>query len=370
MGSLFTSRLSKLVPVLLVSSHSSHVASIQQGGLEYESLGGEEERAEVKGREGEIMAIEPSMLSGLGKGSAKIVFVLTSGDKTEKASSVASWIVNEREGVVVTLQNGLGNEGILEKEVGGGKVMVGVTSQSAILSEPGRIKHTGTQGMTTLLPSSPEQHRQATFISSLLSVAGFPVTIENDEKRGEKMRWKKLATNCIINPLTSLLSVPNGGLLEEQSALSLLPLLANEISEVAEKAKNVDLPAHEILDEVRHVATVTSMNRSSMRRAMEEGREVEIDQINGSVVRLGEGCGLYFFFFSSVLLLIFVLTFSLLGVDTPFNSLLHTLVQNRTKLPSSSPSSSLLSSIPPSAPSPLSQATRMYSSLSSELGLF
>ena len=70
-------------------------------------------------------------------GKAKIVFVMTSGDKTERAAEVAARVVDEREGVVVTLQNGLGNERVLERGVGEGKVLVGVTSQSAILSGVG-----------------------------------------------------------------------------------------------------------------------------------------------------------------------------------------------------------------------------------------
>ena len=45
--------------------------------------------------------------------------------------------------------------------------------------------------------------------------------------------WRKLAVNCAINPLTALLGVPNGALVDDPAACAELAAAAREVGAVA-----------------------------------------------------------------------------------------------------------------------------------------
>ena len=318
MGTLFASRLSAHSPVLLISNYNKHIDTIRQNGIQVTSLTGfGKEREGEGGREREksgggsnllaVCDVEGEILKVL-RNFSPFVFVLTSGNNTEKAADVAKKIVKEN-GVVITLQNGLGNEDILGKAVGRERVLIGVTSQSAYLEEPGRLFHSGVRGMTVLLPS-PSQIKATEDVRNILDSAGFPVAMETDKTRAAEVRWKKLAVNAIVNPLTALLRVANGELLSQDIAKSLLPQLSQEISSVALRSENVSLTPQEVEREVVNVVESTKDNFSSMCCAVKQGRPIEIDQISGALSRLGQSC----------------------GVATPISSLLYSLLQRQASL--------------------------------------
>ena len=79
-------------------------------------------------------------MASVGKADLVIFFVKTY--HTEKAVSDA--LVLEKENTVfLTLQNGLGNEEVLCRQVNPKKVLLGVTNQGATLLGPGKIRHAG-----------------------------------------------------------------------------------------------------------------------------------------------------------------------------------------------------------------------------------
>jgi len=97
--------------------------------------------------------------------------------------------------------------------------------------------------------------------------------------------------NAVINPLTALLRIPNGGLLHRPQLHPLIAEIVEEVWRVAARHK-IPLPTPpELVEEVRRVCRGTASNRSSMLRDVEEGRPTEIDAINGAVVRLGRERG-------------------------------------------------------------------------------
>jgi 2-dehydropantoate 2-reductase len=175
----------------------------------------------------------------------------------------------------VTLQNGLGNREALQLALGDRAVAVGVTTAGATLLEPGHVLgHPG----KTVLAGSPGQ-RHAIFVE-LFQGAGLEAELSPDI---EPLVWRKLVANCAINPLSALLGVTNGALLDAVESRQILERAAREAGAVA-AALGIDLgedPASIATD----VARWTAGNRSSMLQDLGRGARTEIDAITGAVVR-------------------------------------------------------------------------------------
>jgi 2-dehydropantoate 2-reductase len=117
--------------------------------------------------------------------------------------------------------------------------------------------------------------------------------------------WGKLVINAAINPLTALLRVPNGELLDRQTARGLLAEAALEAASVAEK-QGISLPYPDPVSAVEEVVRNTAGNHSSMLQDVLRGTMTEIEAINGAIVRVGEQ----------------------IGVTTPINRMLWKLVKS------------------------------------------
>ena len=99
--------------------------------------------------------------------------------------------------------------------------------------------------------------------------------------------WSKLVINSAINPLTALLRVSNGQLLERPSARALMRALAKETAAVA-SAESVALAPRDAVRTVENVALRTASNHSSMFQDVQRGARTEIDAICGAVTRVGK----------------------------------------------------------------------------------
>jgi 2-dehydropantoate 2-reductase len=157
-----------------------------------------------------------------------------------------------------------------------------VTTTGATLLEPGLVR-LGGEGTVSL-----EAHPRLAPLEAMLRRAGFAVEVVED---AISLVWGKLVVNAAINPLTALLRVPNGELLERPEARRLMGELAGEAAAVALKL-GVALPFTGPECAAEEVARKTAGNRSSMLQDVLRGAPTEIDAINGAVVHLGEEMGL------------------------------------------------------------------------------
>jgi 2-dehydropantoate 2-reductase len=98
-------------------------------------------------------------------------------------------------------------------------------------------------------------------------------------------QWRKLAINCVINPLTAIENIDNGDITQPIFQKKVKIIIA-EIVDVAEK-EGVFLKKEYLLTLINKVAENTAKNSSSMRVDILEKRTTEIDYINGYIHRLG-----------------------------------------------------------------------------------
>jgi 2-dehydropantoate 2-reductase len=206
----------------------------------------------------------------------RLALVLVKSWQTERAASQLQACL-AADGVALTLQNGLGNREILTEYLGSTRVVLGSTTTGATLLGPGLAK-AGGEGAISI-----EKHSKVDTLTQAMSRAGFQLELVEDARA---LIWNKLVVNSAINPLTALLRVPNGQLLERPAARRLLRGLARETAEVA-GAEHIQLSSPDPVELVEAVARGTAANHSSMFQDILRGAPTEIDAICGAVARLG-----------------------------------------------------------------------------------
>lgn len=207
---------------------------------------------------------------------ARFAIVLVKSWQTDRAAAQLAGCLAE-DGLALTLQNGLGNREILAERLGPERVVLGSTTTGATLLGPGLAK-AGGEGVVSI-----ETHPRLTPLRQMLLAAGFHVDVVQDARA---LVWNKLVVNSAINPLTAILRIPNGQLLERPAARHMLAALARETAAVAH-AEDVRQVAADPVGMVESVALQTASNHSSMFQDVQRGAPTEIDAICGAVTRVG-----------------------------------------------------------------------------------
>ncbi|WP_076416993.1 2-dehydropantoate 2-reductase [Colwellia sp. UCD-KL20] len=99
-------------------------------------------------------------------------------------------------------------------------------------------------------------------------------------------QWLKLAINCVINPLTALHNIKNGDVTHKRFE-NIINQLINEIVVIAH-LQNISLNKESLKETLYLVAQKTAKNSSSMRCDVQQGRQTEVEYINGYIHRLGQ----------------------------------------------------------------------------------
>lgn len=214
---------------------------------------------------------------------AVVVCVKTPG--TMWAAEVAQHVVS-RDGVVLTIQNGLGNYETLVAAVGEARVAVGVIYVGARL-EDGQLHATGPGKVELGRPSRDGARRALETLAARLADGGMTVNVVQDA--GASV-WRKLATNAAVNPTTALFGYTNAELLADVAAARVADGLAAEVARVA-TAVGVAMNEGEARRWWREMAALTGANRSSMLQDVQAHRPTEVDAICGAVHREGERRG-------------------------------------------------------------------------------
>jgi 2-dehydropantoate 2-reductase len=273
MGSLFGALLALSEGVWLVDIRQEQIDAIQSAGLTLEE----------KGKAQTIRVNATSNVTSIGKADLVIFFVKTY--HTEKAASDA--LVLQKEGTLfLTLQNGLGNEEAICKQVDRRNVMLGVTNHGATLLGPGHIRHAG-WGKTYIGELDGKVTDRVKQIALVFNQAGIETEVTSSIR---DLVWDKLFINIGINALTALTGLKNGQLLDHPETLRLVEALVSEAVEIARK-KGILIKGNP-LEKVKAVAEATRQNRSSMGQDFDYKRRTEIDAINGAVVREAEHLGI------------------------------------------------------------------------------
>jgi 2-dehydropantoate 2-reductase len=275
MGSLFGGRLSLSgCEVVLHDIFREHVETVNAEGLAMEDAAtGEMTLARPRA------STDPGAIDG-----ADVLIIFVKSTATEEAA--AQFVPHAGRGtIVLTLQNGLGNEEILKRHFGAERTAAGVTSQGATFLGPGRIRHAG-RGPTHICMSDGKNEKLSRLCGAL-TAAGFETHVSSDVT---SLVWSKLVINVGINALTAITSQPNGRLLDSEDTKAIMADLVAEAVAVA-RARGIALTHGDPLAVVYEVARKTGANRSSMLQDFDRQRASEIEVMNGAIVREAAATG-------------------------------------------------------------------------------
>lgn len=276
MGSLYGGKLSAAgADVVLYDINKEHVEAVNSGGLHIEDLAtGEVETVHPRA------SADPNAVEG-----SDYIVVFVKSTATDAVGRQFAGLTGQ-DSIVITLQNGVGNDKVLERHFGPERTAAGVTSQGATFLGPGKIRHAG-KGPTHLCMLNKQNHTLGPLVDAM-NLAEFETHIEENI---ENLIWSKLVINIGINALTALTGLKNGGLLEHDETKRLVKSLVEEAVEVVE-AKGLELTYPSPLEMVYTVCEKTGGNRSSMLQDFDRNSRTEIDFINYALVQEGEALGI------------------------------------------------------------------------------
>lgn len=277
MGSLYGMYLASRHEVTLLDSYRPQVDAVNQNGLTKVEKDNSESNVKIK-----------AALSGTNIGIQDMVIVFVKSIHTFDAMQENKGLIGP-DTIVMTLQNGAGNNRDIAKFVPREHIVVGTSSHNSVGLGLAKFFHSGC-GPTNIGPEKQceEGSRAVAKAAEALKVCGIEVNvIENIQK----ILWSKLFVNCGINALCALMQCKIGEVESNPALWKICSRIVYECVLVAE-ADGTYFDRAEALENVRRVAIADAAGYASMYQDREHKRRTEIDKINGTVVSLAQEHGL------------------------------------------------------------------------------
>jgi 2-dehydropantoate 2-reductase len=260
--------------VVLVERDPEEVRFVQDNGLWLEGVTGER-------------LLRPKIVcQPLDGVSVDLVLVLVKSYDTRAAADAVKQVLAP-EGVVLTLQNGIGNFETLN-DAFPGRVLLGTTTTGAMTIGRGRFRHTGFGQTHFGEPDGSIRDRTRTVEGVLAKMNTGPVHVVDN---AVGCVWSKLIINAAINAPATLLRVRNGDLPASESGRQLIHDIVEECLSIVQ-AKGIQLIVDDPEARVIAVCEGTAPNINSMFQDILAGRRTEIDFINGSLARHADALGI------------------------------------------------------------------------------
>jgi len=260
--------------VWLVDVWREHVEAIRKGGLH------------VSGISGERVVRPNAAMQPAEAGPCELVVIATKMRDVKAAARSLRPMVGDGT-AILAIQNGLGNQEILERCFGSRDFLVGIAGGfGASIPKPGSAHHNGWDRVNIAEAAGGESARAAKIVD-VWRGAGFNAEAYDDPDR---MIWGKYICNLAFSPVCTALSMRVGQVLDTPEACRLSERCASEAFAVA-KEKRINLDYADPVARIHEFGRVIPNARPSMLLDMEAGRPTEIDALNGALVREADRAG-------------------------------------------------------------------------------
>jgi 2-dehydropantoate 2-reductase len=215
-----------------------------------------------------------------------VLFCVKAYDTEAAARQISPLLTNDS--IVLSLQNGVDNVEKIRQQLDRGLAYAGAAYISARITAPGEITESGGFQRIVFGPSSGPVNSRARDIHSSFLRAGVKCDLQDDIN---KELWRKFIFIASMGALTALSRLTHGEILSNPRILSLTFDAMREIQAIAWKL-GIDV---EPIDEKKVVEGLKRFDpdtRSSMYFDLVSGRPIEIEALNGTVVRFGEQLGI------------------------------------------------------------------------------
>ena len=280
-GSVFACYLKKGgAEMTLVDRYQRHMDACRESGLRFVTPEGEE------------------LLTGFQTASSAaqldvqdLVILMVKATQTEGLIPDLRHCVGP-ETVVVSLQNGLGNDELLSRYFPPENILYGFGTIGTELPEPGKCVSKPESGVIMrfgAVKDSPLSRRAGQWLEQCFNAGGCSTVFESDIR---PFVWKKAISNSGYNTLSALLRLKVGDYLALEAGEELLKSVWAEGCAVCRAVTGVDLWP-EMLEELPRLKQGFATYYPSMAQdVLIHQRQTEVQLLNGAIVRYGEACGI------------------------------------------------------------------------------
>lgn len=189
--------------------------------------------------------------------------------------------------IVLELQNGVDRADELRRWLDD-RVLAGTVYMESHIESAGTVRYlSGARSVHLGEPDGAGVTDRTAFVGRVLEEAGIAAHVYADVRPA---LWGKFVLVCAANSLTALTGSPFGEVVALPMGRDVVAALIAEAVAVGE-ASGVDLGEDAVERSVSFLEDLGPRLRSSMLRDMERHRQVEVDALNGTVVRLGDELG-------------------------------------------------------------------------------
>lgn len=274
-GGLYAAYLAKVADVVALDTNQAHVDAIRRHGLRLTGLSDSAAKVAAFAHAAEM-----------GSHYFDAVIILVKSQATEAAFHAIHPVLEGRP-VLVTFQNGMGNEEILMR-MSDLDVAHGVSFEAARYDGPGHIHHL-VHGEESWLGPARGKLESVAWLGELMTRSGLPTRVVADPRGAI---WGKFIFNSVMNPIGAIVQGVNAARYEVPEMRALIDDMAAECVRVAE-ALGIRLafdPMY-LVKKFRSGEVPLSKHAGSMAQDIEAGRGTELEAMTGYVVRKAKELG-------------------------------------------------------------------------------
>ena len=273
-GGYFGGRLAAAGVDVTFLARGAHLEALRTRGLHIESPKGHVHLPRVNASD------DPA-----GIGPADIVFFAVKLYDTESALALLPPLVGP-DTVVVPFQNGVDSVATLTRAVGQAHTAGGTCYVSAVIAEPGVIRHTAMDHLIFGELDGTHSPRLEWLLEACRP-AGFQATLSTDINVAI---WTKFIKLSCFSGMTAVTRSPLGVIRDDPELFAMLKVAAKETMTVAQ-AKGIAVPQSSVADITAAYSVLPPEAKSSMLEDLERGRRLELAWLSGAVVRIGREVG-------------------------------------------------------------------------------
>ena len=253
-------------------ARGAHLEALKRNGLKIESPLGDAHLPEI------TATSEPAEI-----GPVDMVFFLVKLYDTEDAAQAMSPLLGP-ETAVVSFQNGIDSWQRIGSLVGEDRVIGGLAVIPADIKAPGVVRHNGPFAKLVFGEFDGRTSERCQALVKALDVDGIEaLLVDNIDVR----IWEKLVILSALSAITTLTRLPIGAIRRDPMSVKLFESAIVETHAVGRAA----CPA--LAEDAGERALKLAMGfpdqmRASMLDDLERGKRLELDDLSGAVVRLGE----------------------------------------------------------------------------------
>lgn len=273
-GGYFGGRLAASGADVSFIARGAHLDALKTRGLRIESPKGDLHLPRVTAT-GDPAAIGP----------VDVVFFTVKLYDTESAIAMLPPLLGERT-VVIPFQNGVDSVETLAKACGRPRVAGGTAYITAVIAEPGVIRHTAMDGLVFGELDGSRSSRLEKLLAAC-QPAGFKANISDQIMIDI---WSKFVRLTVFSGMTAVTRGPIGPIKDDPDLVVMAQAAGMETMAVAH-ACGIDVPAAVVGEIAKMVQSLPPASKSSMLEDLERGRPLELPWLSGAVVRIGRERG-------------------------------------------------------------------------------